>query len=798
MSDIEPNEVDPRFRWPVGVDTMFEDLPRHLQAAWQLRDQALEDYLDGQRRRRRRTDDVIDGEEEDPDIPDLIPTDLTLESGVTNGEVWIRATWIAPADTRIVGFELELQIVETEEFQLTLVGPVEEHTWRPVQPLTEYKARIRAHNRLGQFSDWSEYVTIISAGDDVPPGQVTGLVAVAGYRTVMLKWDENTEHDMVNGAGQYQMQRATNITFSAGTDTRKVSATLGTFADLETGTPYWFRVRAIDTSGNAGPWSEVVTATPGTIPDADQDPQFEGDGEVPDQPAAPTMEGGPGYLYVQWVQLENSSPVVYEVHISTSSGFTPSASTMAGEGTNLDFFFATGTPAIPAFAFGTSYYAKIVPRDADGIGPASPASAAATLQKITSTQISDNAIETPHLSANSITAGKIAAGEIQAGHIAANSIDSDHIQSDGILARHIIAGAIVSDHIHATLELSAEHITFGQMDGDRIATNTLSAEKIKTSSLTAVTIFISGTGRLQIGNSTNGVYIDANGIRMFKSGATVVTLSALGGNAEFEGTVSASTIQGSTLRSTAAASGDRIEIIAGESRITIRSGGDGSVVNYLQGGDFGLWTNSGMEADQFIGNVFSGSDYHTGPFHFEAGTGGSGEEGRYGFRVGTSGSPSFTSVAHIGYNTAHAFIAKDSTGAFPPFYLDSVDQSSADVKEDVSEVTDAVLDKVLGLHPIRYRYKRPPTRRPDARVGGPLQRAQAARIKEEVEDRELATLPLLVGFTAEEMAEVLPEVVVFEDSRPAGIRYRLLTVYLVKALQELVAEVRAMPGGGRP
>jgi hypothetical protein len=69
--------------------------------------------------------------------------------------------------------------------------------------------------------------------------------------------------------------------------------------------------------------------------------------------------------------------------------------------------------------------------------------------QINGTQITNDAISTPHIQANSINATKIAAGAITAGHMTANSITAGSIAAGAVNATHIAANAIQAQHIQA-------------------------------------------------------------------------------------------------------------------------------------------------------------------------------------------------------------------------------------------------------------------------------------------------------------------------------------------------------------
>ena len=89
--------------------------------------------------------------------------------------------------------------------------------------------------------------------------------------------------------------------------------------------------------------------------------------------------------------------------------------------------------------------------------------------------------------------------------------------------------------------------------------------------------------------------------------------------------------------------------------------------------------------------------------------------------------------------------------------------SSRRYKEDISDMGSAS-DRLLQLHPVTFRYK-------DAYTDGER--------------------PLDYGLIAEEVAEVFPELVVFnKDNQPETVKYRLLSSLLLNELQKQNAELK--------
>lgn len=94
------------------------------------------------------------------------------------------------------------------------------------------------------------------------------------------------------------------------------------------------------------------------------------DGIPPASSPTPVVTGGPGFLVARWTAVSNRDPLTYEVHISASTGFTPGPSTLYSDTGSTSIIIkelADGTP----LSYSTTYYVKLVAKDADGSASAS-------------------------------------------------------------------------------------------------------------------------------------------------------------------------------------------------------------------------------------------------------------------------------------------------------------------------------------------------------------------------------------------------------------------------------------------
>lgn len=131
------------------------------------------------------------------------------------------------------------------------------------------------------------------------------------------------------------------------------------------------------------------------------------DATAPSASPGPTVQGGIGILIATWTPLTNADPVTYEVHVSTTSGFTADSTTHLGD-TPGSIYTIRQMPDGSALAYGTTYYVVIVAKDIDGSATQSGQGSAQLVQ-----------VDSPDIAANAVIASKILAGTITADKLAA-------------------------------------------------------------------------------------------------------------------------------------------------------------------------------------------------------------------------------------------------------------------------------------------------------------------------------------------------------------------------------------------
>ena len=158
-----------------------------------------------------------------------------------------------------------------------------------------------------------------------------------------------------------------------------------------------------------GQWTNT-TITTGTVAT---------DGTAPGSSPTPTATGGLGYLAIKWTPVANKDLVIYEVHVSTASGFTPGAGTKVGE-TPGALAFSRKDAAGADLQYDTDYYVKIIARDTDGSAAASAQAGPVQLDRAGSQDITVGAITAEHIESvfnysSAFVAGAFGGANVQVG-----------------------------------------------------------------------------------------------------------------------------------------------------------------------------------------------------------------------------------------------------------------------------------------------------------------------------------------------------------------------------------------------
>lgn len=285
-----------------------------------------------------------------------------------------------------------------------------------------YRARVKAYDVDGRRGAWSSWTPWASPGGEPdPPTNVTWSNPIP--RLLVAKWDEPAD---LTDVDRYRVQ----VLRQPGPVVVDTGYTAGTrwvyhipFADRDNA--HRVRVKSIEDpvildvdEDVATGWDTATESTQVDSPDltatetwtSDEAPAS--DGIPPSVSPVPTVQGAISFLAVTWTAITNSDTVTYEVHVSTTSGFTPSAATKSGEG-GLTFWIIRTMPNGSALTYGTTYYVKLIAKDRDGAAAAG-AQGSGSLVQINSPDIAANAVITNLLAAGAVIASKIDVDELSA------------------------------------------------------------------------------------------------------------------------------------------------------------------------------------------------------------------------------------------------------------------------------------------------------------------------------------------------------------------------------------------------
>ncbi len=195
--------------------------------------------------------------------------------------------------------------------------------------------------------------------DTAPPSAPSGLTASTTVGSATLSWAAAGDNV---GVVRYNVHRSTASGFTPATANRIGQPTGTSYADsgLAAGT-YYYRVTAEDAAGNI---SAPTAALAVTVPPPDTAP--------PSAPTSLNASTAVGSATVNWTAATDNVGVArYNVHRSTTAGFTPAASNRVGQ--------PTGTSHTDSGLAAGTYYYRVTAEDAAGNVSASSAELTATV-----------------------------------------------------------------------------------------------------------------------------------------------------------------------------------------------------------------------------------------------------------------------------------------------------------------------------------------------------------------------------------------------------------------------------------
>lgn len=249
------------------------------------------------------------------------------------------------------GWNIKLLIPNEDDVDLTPYVDLPDATKAEVTLTSDTRAFIKAAEAATEDSRRSQQDT-----NRTTPAAPAGLsVAKSTYKDyqgdqrakLQFSWTAVTTNDDGSDISDLDgyVVRYRRVTGDPETAWQTVNAPSGdtevTAEDLPVGDTWEAQVQARDIDGNGSDWAPASPVN--TLADADTTP--------PPKPAVPTVVAGIRQLHAQWEKDDaNGDPMPndlrwYEVHASTTSGFTPDSTTLKGEvkGTLFSFDATPGT-----------------------------------------------------------------------------------------------------------------------------------------------------------------------------------------------------------------------------------------------------------------------------------------------------------------------------------------------------------------------------------------------------------------------------------------------------------------------
>jgi len=489
-------------------------------------------------------------------------------------------------------------------------------------PSTGYYVSLVVVDPDGERSLQSDTAFVIS-GSSFPPGDDITASIPSTPVTVQIPsgftatWDGKDVGAVDFPVGcRAEVHVSTSAVYTPGAGTLKTTVDRGTVAtvtDVVNLQAYYVSVVVVDPDGDRSLQSGTSFVVAGSVfpPVTDM---------ATSVPSTPVVAGVTEGLTVSWDGKTNAAAVygagVYaQVHVSTTTGFTPGAGTLV---TRVD---ADSTVVVSGLVQGDTYYVKLVAVDGAGTESLASVQATATAGFVTAFDLEDGVIAQKFLAGEVLTTanpevgarvrisntgvevfrddtnrtfwakttGEVLFGSgvsvsplgvtsIDGGVITTGTINASLVNVTNLNASNINAGAINASVIAVT-NLNASNITAGTLSGRVISGNTISGNSISGGTISGTLI----SGNTISGGTISGTYISSgtavlnNGTvsGAYISGGTVqgalISAGVFSGGTINAGSVSIQNINAGSINA-GTLSGRLIQTSAGNNRIQITTG----------------------------------------------------------------------------------------------------------------------------------------------------------------------------------------------------------------------------------
>lgn len=336
----------------------------------------------------------------------------------------------------------------------------------------------------------------------------------------------------------------------AGTYTPLGSVTelTATVRNLPVSTTLGFIVRAFDAFGNRSTNSTEYTVTTGTY-------------TTPTAiPSTPSVSSRLGTITVVWDGKDTTGAVMpanfshVEVHVSTTSGFTPSLSTLRGRMNGAD------TLVLADLTYGTTYYVVLVAYTKTGVASSKSGQVSASVSRLVDTDIVANTLSTWPFAGQVVSASALADGSVSASKLLDGAVNASKLLDGSVSALKIADGAVQAAKLAANAVTSGA-IAQGAVSELALAANAVTAAKIAAGAVGSNQISAGAitAGKIAAGSIAAGD-IAAGAITTAKLVAGAVTATELAAGAVTAGKISAGAV---TATEIAAGSITSAKIVAG-------------------------------------------------------------------------------------------------------------------------------------------------------------------------------------------------------------------------------------------
>ena len=287
--------------------------------------------------------------------------------------------------------------ITTETIPSNGVGTIS-YTLKNLAPGTSYTVSVAGYNDsniVGNYSTPQAFATT-TATVSVP----TSVALTGASYGALATWVAPSSPETTISRYGVSVYNAAGVLFTE----QDTSGTTFSVSGLKASTSYYVRVVSKDIYGNSSAFVQSNTITLNAVGGTN-------DGSAVATSPTPTITPLFGALQVKWDAVTNVDSVTYEVHISTSTGFTPDrplsgTSTTRVIQTEGTFAIIKTLPSGVSLNYDTLYYVRIVAKDFDGAaGPSTQASG--TPSKVDNGDIAANAVRANQIFAGSVSADKV-------------------------------------------------------------------------------------------------------------------------------------------------------------------------------------------------------------------------------------------------------------------------------------------------------------------------------------------------------------------------------------------------------